>query len=183
MAKQNILVVVDYQKDFVDGALGFESAKNLDKGISELMKKYAEDEKGLILCTFDTHGANYLETQEGKKLPVEHCIEGTDGWNLYGETGMMEIMYPMKCTRIKKRTFGSTMLVDALKKIQIQDGVDSITLVGVVTNMCVISNAVIAKATCPEAEIIIKKDLVDSFDKELHQKALDVMASMQMTIE
>lgn len=200
MAKKKVLVVVDYQKDFVDGALGFESAKNLDKGIAALMKEYAEDENGVIFCTFDTHNENYLETQEGKKLPVEHCIEGTDGWSLYGETEMMEIMYPMKCTRIKKPTFGSDSLLTKLKALnchpvdreKFNDGVDfscvennieSITFVGVVTNMCVISNAVVAKAACPEAEIIIKKDLVDSFDKELHQKALDIMASMQMTVE
>lgn len=183
MAKKKVLVVVDYQKDFVDGALGFESAKNLDKGIAQLMKEYAEDENGHIFCTFDTHGANYLETQEGKKLPVEHCIEGTEGWELYGETEMMEIMYSMKCTRIKKPTFGSCELAKILTLIDNMDGVESITLVGVVTNMCVISNAVIAKAACPEAEIIIKKDLVDSFDKELHAKAIDVMKSMQMTIE
>lgn len=181
---KKVLVVVDYQKDFVDGALGFESAKNLDEGITALMKEYAEDENGLIICTFDTHGEDYLDTQEGKKLPVEHCIACTDGWSLYGEAEMVEIMYPMKCTRIKKPTFGSMELGRRLGIINdYQGGIESITFVGVVTNMCVISNAVIAKAACPEAEIIIKKDLVDSFDKELHQKALDVMASMQMTIE
>lgn len=184
MCKKNVLIVVDYQKDFVDGALGFESAKNLDKGISSLMEQYAKDENGLIICTFDTHEVNYLETQEGRKLPVEHCIDGTEGWKLYGETEMMEIMYPMKCTRIRKPTFGSYELAKRLTMIDAtQGGIESITLVGVVTNMCVISNAVIAKAACPEAEIIILKDLVDSFDKELHQKALDVMASMQMTIK
>ena len=183
MAKKKVLVVVDYQKDFVDGALGFEGAEKLDTGIAALMKQYAEDDNGLILCTFDTHGANYLDTQEGRKLPVEHCIDGTEGWKLYGETEMMEIMYPMKCTRIKKPTFGSTKLAENLLRVDKQYGIESITLVGVVTNMCVISNAVVAKAACPEAEIIIKKDLVDSFDKELHQKALDVMASMQMTLE
>lgn len=184
MAAKKVLVVVDYQKDFVDGALGFESAKNLDKGIASLMKEYAEDENGVVICTFDTHETNYLNTQEGRKLPVEHCLVGTDGWKLYGETEMMEIMYPMKCTRIKKPTFGSYELAKRLTLIDgTQGGIKSITLVGVVTNMCVISNAVIAKAACPEAEIIIKKDLVDSFDKELHQKALDVMASMQMTVE
>ena len=183
MAKKRVLVVVDYQNDFVTGALGFESAKNLDEGIASLMKEYAEDENGLIFCTFDTHEQNYLDTQEGRKLPVEHCIKDTWGWKLYGETEMAEIMYPMKCTRINKPTFGSYDLMRKLDRIDRMDGVESITLVGVVTNMCVISNAVIAKAACPEAEIIIKKDLVDSFDKELHQKALDVMESMQMTIE
>ena len=183
MAVKKVLVVVDYQKDFVDGALGFESAKNLDKGIAALMKQYAEDENGVIFCTFDTHEKNYLQTQEGKKLPVEHCIKDTEGWKLYGETEMTEIMYPMACTRVEKPTFGSYDLMRKLDRLDRTDGVESITLVGVVTNMCVISNAVIAKAACPEAEIIIKKDLVDSFDKELHTKALDVMASMQMTVE
>lgn len=183
MAAKKVLVVVDYQKDFVDGALGFESAKNLDKGIAALMKEYAEDENGLILCTYDTHAENYLDTQEGRKLPVEHCIDGTEGWKLYGETEMMEIMYPMKCTRIRKPTFGSMRLSVILHDLNRKCGIENITFVGVVTNMCVISNAVIAKAACPDVEIIIKKDLVDSFDKELHQKALDVMASMQMTIE
>lgn len=184
MAAKKVLVVVDYQKDFVDGALGFESAKHLDDGIAKLMREYAEDENGLIICTFDTHGPKYLNTQEGKKLPVEHCIEGTEGWKLYGETEMMEIMYPMSCTRIKKPTFGSMELGRRLGIINdSQGGIESITFVGVVTNMCVISNAVIAKAACPEAEIIIKADLVDSFDRELHQQALNVMASMQMTVE
>lgn len=180
----DVLVVVDMQRDFIDGALGFSSAKEVDPKIAALMKEYAEKENTVIFCTFDTHGENYMQTQEGKKLPVEHCIEGTNGWELYGETGMMEIMYPMKCTRIKKPTFGSLELARKLQALdQSQGGIKRITLVGVVTNMCVISNAVIAKAACPEAEIVIKSDMVDSFDKELHQKALDVMASMQMTVE
>lgn len=183
MKKVKVLIVVDYQKDFVDGALGFEGAEKLDKGIASLMEQYAKDEDGMILCTFDTHDKNYLDTQEGKNLPVEHCIKGTDGWKLYGEVEMTEIMYPMKCTRITKNTFGSYELADRLHRLDKSNGVESITLVGVVTNMCVISNAVIAKAACPEAKIIIKKDLVGSFNKELHQKALDVMTSMQMTIE
>ncbi len=174
-----VLVVVDYQKDFVDGALGFESAKNLDSGIAELVKQYVDD-GDLVIFTFDTHDENYLNTQEGKKLPVEHCIYRSDGWNIYGETG--EILRDVKddVLMINKDTFGSPYLVELLQPLS---NIKSITFVGVVTNMCVISNAVIAKAACPEAEIIIKKDLVDSFDKELHQKALDVMASMQMTIE
>lgn len=185
MAKKRVLVVVDYQKDFVDGALGFESAKNLDEGIAALMKEYAEDENGIIFCTFDTHQNDYLDTQEGKNLPVSHCIEGSDGWQLYGKVAEMEIMYPMKCIRLRKETFGSDVLLRKLQFLNRENDyeIESITFVGVVTNMCVISNAVIAKAACPDVEIIIKKDLVDSFDKELHQKALDVMASMQMTVE
>lgn len=184
MEKKNILIVVDYQKDFVDGALGFESAKNLDKGISDLMQKYLDDPNGVVICTFDTHEENYLDTQEGKKLPVKHCIRGEEGWELYGEAYNVAERNKEQVAFIEKPTFGSYNLAKRLVSIDgTCGGINSITLVGVVTNMCVISNAVMAKAACPEAEIIIKKDLVDSFDKELHQKALDVMASMQMTVE
>lgn len=189
MDKKKVLVVVDYQKDFVNGALGFESAKNLDTGIAELVKQYMANDD-IVIFTADTHYENYLDTQEGKKLPVEHCIEGSDGWQFYGLTGeAYNADYEMgKILLADKPTFGSALLLALLKDVNTyEDGasnrLESITFTGVVTNMCVISNAVIAKAACPEAEIIIKKDLVDSFDKELHQKALDVMASMQMTVE
>ena len=184
MEAKKVLVVVDYQKDFVDGALGFEKAKELDAGIAKLMKEYAEDKNGVVFCTFDTHYEDYLDTQEGKKLPVEHCVEGTKGWELYGETEMVEIMYPMECSRVKKNTFGSLSLATRLRDIDANlGGIESITFVGVVTNMCVISNAVIAKAACPEAEIVILKDLVASFNEDLHNKALEVMESMQMTVK
>lgn len=205
---KKVLVVVDYQRDFVNGALGFDSASSLDEGIANLITEFIRD-GGIVICTYDTHRDNYLDTQEGKKLPVKHCIKNTDGWALYGKVGELisglctdvELLgnnkecriafvnMEPKCVRgkvflVQKPTFGSTTLADTLLKIEsMHDGIESITLVGVVTNMCVISNAVIAKAACPEAEIIIKKDLVDSFDHELHDKALDVMRSMQMTIE
>lgn len=209
MSKRNILIIVDYQMDFVDGALGFESAKNLDAGIRDLAQKYIEDESGMVICTFDTHTDNYLETQEGKKLPVPHCIHNSDGFKLYGKTG--EYIYSLyegvamhmgddylncivevspdevpedKLYLVRKPAFGSIRLGNFLEGIVAAGNeVESITLVGVVTNMCVLSNAVVAKAACPEAEIIIKKDLVDSFDKELHSKALELMTSMQMTVE
>lgn len=187
MSKKRVLLVVDYQNDFVDGALGFESAKSLDDGISTLMKEYAADENGVVICTFDTHYDNYLETQEGKNLPVPHCLFDTNGWGLYGKVGEVasEIAdtTPTEYYEISKPTFGSTDLMLSLLDLDKVSGVESITIAGVVTNMCVISNAVVAKAACPEAKIIIKKDLCDSFDKELHQKSLDVMASMQMVIE
>lgn len=183
-----VLVVVDYQKDFVDGALGFASAKDIDNGIAQLVKE-TMNEDGVVIFTADTHYSEYLDTQEGKLLPVPHCIHDTEGWQLYGETGKVFNTDFEKGSMflLEKDTFGSTSLMTKLRQLNVNDGkfngVESITLVGVVTNMCVISNAVIAKTACPEAKIIIKKDLVDSFDKELHQKALDVMASMQMTVE
>lgn len=208
MSKRNILIIVDYQKDFVDGALGFESAKNLDAGIRNLAQKYIEDESGMVICTFDAHSDNYLDTQEGRKLPVAHCIYESDGFKLYGKTGeyiysLYEGVAPLmggswlntiievsdelpedKLYLAHKPTFGSMRLGNFLESIVAAGNeVETITLVGVVTNMCVISNAVIAKAACPEAEIIIKKDLVDSFDKKLHAQALELMTSMQMTVE
>ena len=180
---KHVLIVVDYQNDFVTGSLAFEKAKRLNTDIASLMKKYAKDEDGEIFCTFDTHGENYLDTQEGKKLPVEHCIKDTHGWQLYDEVAMTEIMYPMKCTRVYKETFGSIKLAKKLEELNKRDTISDITLVGVVTNMCVISNAIIAKAACPEAEIIVKSSLVSGPDEELHNKALDVMKSMQITVE
>lgn len=206
----NVLLVVDYQKDFVDGALGFESAKNLDDGICELVKQYIEDENGLVICTFDTHNEKYLEMQEGINLPVPHCVYGSEGWKLYGKTGeyinslydghdvivgdswlecleeissMEDDSISEKLFLVNKPTFPSLILSEFLRRLDVMGIIDTITIVGVVTNMCVIGNAVMAKAACPEAKIIIKKDLVDSFDKELHQKALDVMESMQMIVE
>lgn len=179
---KKVLVVVDYQNDFVNGALGFESAKNLDEGITKLIKEYVEAGHTVIF-TYDTHGNDYLVLQEGKRLPVEHCIKGTDGWMLYGEVGKMHDKYKDKVVDVRKPTFGSMELGKILKELDDIDKIESITIVGIVTNMCVISNAVVSKAACPEARIVIKKDLVDSFDKEAHQKALDIMTTMQMDVE
>jgi nicotinamidase-related amidase len=177
---KNILIVVDYQNDFVNGALGFAGAEKLDKGIAYTINEYIDNDD-IVIATFDTHDAFYLDSQEGKKLPVKHCIMGEDGWQLFGDTG--RLCYNNKSVKnIYKPTFGSAELCDMLRKLSKETKIGSVTLVGLVTNMCVISNAIIAKAALPESEIIVKKYLVDSFDKELHQKALDVMASMQITI-
>jgi len=184
MRKLKVLVVLDYQKDFVDGALGFESAKELDAGIATLVEDYVKAGY-IVIFTYDTHGNDYLVKQEGKRLPVEHCIKGTDGWKLYGKVGEVHDKYEdiLNVIDVHKPTFGSVGLAKVLNDINVAANIEEITVVGIVTNMCVISNAVIAKAACPEARIVIKKDLVDSFDKEAHQKALDVMATMQMDIE
>lgn len=210
MAKKDLLVVVDYQKDFVDGALGFSGAEKIDSGIRKLTEDFLNKEDGIVICTFDTHNEKYLMTQEGRKLPVPHCVRATEGWELYGETrkfvaGLYDGLVPLdggklgdcvietdtsdilgdidKLFFVEKPAFPSLQFGNFLKKLDNKYGVNSITFVGLVTNMCVMGNAIVAKAACPEAEIIIKKDLVDSFDKDLHLKALDVMTSMQMTVE
>ena len=172
---KKMLLVVDFQKDFVDGSLGFSKAVELDRKIANRIKQAKKDGE-IIIFTMDTHKPDYLETQEGKTLPVEHCIEGSDGWKLYGETGKT-IENP---TYVKKPTFGGLGLIEVLKPYENENL--EIEICGVVTNMCVISNAVICKATLPESPITINSNLCASFDDVLHAKAIDVMQSMQMKI-
>ena len=183
---KDILLVVDYQKDFVDGALGFEKATILDEGIAKEIKK-CWDNDGIVIFTYDTHGYNYLETREGKKLPVTHCIEGTEGWTLFGKVKEARdegIAADKPYYEIRKDTFGSTGLMIAMANIKEIFGQElNIKVCGVVTNMCVISNAVVVKATAPEANITILEYLCASNDESLHKKAIDVMDSMQMDIK
>lgn len=172
---KKMLLVVDFQNDFVDGTLGFQKAVELDKEIANRIKQAQKDGE-IIVFTMDTHMPDYLETQEGRTLPVEHCIEGSHGWKLYGETGKT-VANPRY---VKKPTFGGLGLIDILKPYEKENL--EIEICGVVTNMCVISNAVICKATLPESPITINSKLCASFDDDLHDQAINVMESMQMKI-
>lgn len=168
------LVVVDYQNDFVSGSLGFEKAKELDSEIANLIEKYHNNSDDVVF-TLDTHYDDYMNTIEGKSLPVPHCIKGTIGHNLYGK-----VSHSVKESDLlfEKNTFGSDKLFEYLKN----NRYSSIELVGVVTNICVISNAVIAKTAQPETEIIVNKNLVASNDDKLNDEALSVMSSFQIKI-
>lgn len=168
------LVVVDYQNDFVSGSLGFEKAKELDSEIAKLIEKYHNNSDDVVF-TLDTHYDDYMNTNEGKSLPVPHCIKGTFGHNLYGK-----VSHSVKESDLlfEKNTFGSDKLFEYLKN----NRYSSIELVGVVTNICVISNAVIAKTAQPETEIIVNKNLVASNDDKLNDEALSVMSSFQIKI-
>lgn len=174
MDGEKLLIVVDYQKDFVDGALGFPGAEKLDAAIAAKIDAYHKA-GDVVVFTYDTHRKNYLKTQEGRKLPVEHCICGTEGWALYGKTAEAQGADDL-C--FQKPTFPSLELADYLT----EEDFTSIELVGLVSHMCVLSNAVMAKAAAPEAEIIIDAACTASFDKTLHEKALDVMEALQMTV-
>ena len=171
---KKLLIVVDYQNDFVNGALGFEGAELLDEKIAAKVNAYRG--KGWdVAYTFDTHESDYLQTQEGKNLPVEHCITGAEGHKLYGLTAQTikdsdKVFY--------KPTFGSGELYEYLKTTDYEE----IELVGLVSNICVVSNAVISKTALPEALITIDAQCTDSFDKELNEKVLDVMAGLQMNV-
>ncbi len=168
---KKLLIVVDYQNDFVTGSLGFDGAEKLDYKIANKILEYKDAE---IVYTLDTHSGNYLSTKEGTSLPVPHCIKGTDGHSLYGKTG--NLLKDKRC--FEKNTFPSLELANYLK----DNNYDVIELCGLVSNICVLSNAVMAKSACPEAEIIVDSSLTDSADNDLHQKALDVMKGLFITV-
>ena len=181
---KRLLIVVDYQNDFVDGALGFEGAELLDKPIAEKISEYraAGD---VVAFTYDTHHRDYMQTQEGRNLPIPHCIEGTEGHKLYGETALMardmdEAYY--------KPTFGSSELFARLSKAQAiaaslgREPFESIELVGLVSNMCVLSNAVIARSACPNVQIIVDAACTASPDPTLNEKALDILEALQVSV-
>lgn len=169
---KKLLIVVDYQNDFVNGSLGFPLAQKLEDGIAAKIEEYKNDE---IIYTLDTHYENYANTQEGKNLPVSHCIKGTNGHKLYGK--IQKLLEGRRY--FEKNTFPSLELGKYLDR----KDYDIIELCGLVSNICVISNAVIAKAACPEAQIIVDSALTASADPELNQKAIDVMKGLQITVK
>lgn len=169
---KKLLIVVDYQNDFVSGTLGFPKACELEEGILKKIQEYANDE---IVYTLDTHTEDYLNTQEGKNLPVKHCIKGTDGYELYG--AVKSALEGKRC--FEKPTFGSGELYEYLKG----KNYSKIELCGLVSNICVIANAVIAKTACPEAEIAVSTLTTASFDEELNKAAFAVMNGLQIKTE
>jgi nicotinamidase/pyrazinamidase len=167
-----LLIVVDFQNDFVSGSLGFLGAEKLEDGICEKIKEYENEE---IIYTLDTHDENYLNTQEGRNLPVIHCVKGTIGYELFGK--VKELLCDKQC--FEKPAFGSGKLYEYLKDKDYK----TIELCGLVSNICVLSNAVIAKTACPEAEIIVNSRLTSSSDTQLNEKALDVMRGLQISVK
>lgn len=175
---RELLVVVDYQNDFVDGALGFEGADTLDKKIKSKIEEYIKRDKDIVFL-MDTHDVNYLETVEGKNLPVEHCIKNTKGWEFFGETGdlMRDLVKDKRAELILKTGFSADP-----KDIDNYRNYDKVEVAGLVTNICVIANAIMFKTLNQEAEIIVDEKLCDSFDKDLHHKAIDVMKGLHIRI-
>ncbi len=166
-----LLVIVDYQNDFVTGSLGFPKARTLEEKIYNKALEY-HNSKNEIVFTLDTHQDDYLLTEEGRHLPIKHAIINTEGHKLYGKIATLPGQ------RFYKPTFGSQDFFNFLKNTPFQQ----IELVGVVTNMCVIANAILAKTAQPEAEIIIDASCCASFDDTLHEKALDIMEGLQMKV-
>ena len=172
---KKVLIVVDFQNDFVDGSLGFENANKLDEVIYSKIKEYKENGDDIIF-TFDTHYEDYLDTFEGKNLPVKHCIKGTFGHNLYGKVATLCDSND-KC--FEKNTFPSLDLANYLKQCNYKE----VELCGLVSNICVISNAIMVKSALPNASIIIDSKATDSFDKVLHEQTLNVLKGLQIIVK
>lgn len=173
-----ILVVVDMQNDFTSGALGNKECEGVVPKVVDIINNEEFDE---IILTRDTHQSNYLETQEGKKLPVEHCIKDTDGWQIRDE--IISAVRDKKHSIIDKSTFGSIYLAMALNCVLDEEKKNyDITLVGVCTGICVISNALLLKAYFPEAKINVRADACACVTPESHKTALEAMKMCQINI-
>lgn len=176
---KKLLVVIDYQKDFVDGALGFKKAETLEEGIYNKVKMYLQNEDKVVF-TYDTHFENYLETREGKNLPVPHCYINTEGHDLYGK--LKEFKNMKNTFHYNKEAFGMAPK-DIIKLVEdIGTDIDEIEFVGVVSNMCVISNVITFQSQYVNAQITVDGSLCASFDDSLHDKALDVIESLQIKV-
>ncbi len=169
-----VLVVVDMQNDFIDGALGTKEAEAIVPFVTDKIRNF----DGKVLATRDTHFENYLETQEGKNLPVKHCIKGTDGWQIRKEIAELVTEDP-----VDKLTFGSARLPERLQKLADQEPIESITLVGLCTDICVISNAMVIKAFFPEVPVIVDAECCAGVTPESHRQALNAMKVCQIQVE
>ena len=171
---RDILLVIDMQTDFVDGALGSAEAVAI---IPNVLREIAKFEKSNIIATRDTHPENYMQTREGKHLPVPHCIKGTDGWQIH------PAIAPAidGCLVIDKPTFGSTALCEHIVKIS-KDEEISVTLVGLCTDICVVSNAMLIKAALPEIEVTVVADACAGVTPDTHAAALTTMKMCQINI-
>ncbi|MBQ2895792.1 MAG: cysteine hydrolase [Oscillospiraceae bacterium] len=171
---QEYLIVVDMQKDFIDGALGTAEAVAIVPRVADKIRSF----NGKVLFTRDTHEANYLSTQEGRLLPVPHCIRGSEGWQLD------KLLQPL-CTEapIDKPVFGSVELGERLHAANARETISRITLVGLCTDICVISNALLCRAFLPETEIVVDAACCAGVTPESHATALAAMKACQIRIE
>ena len=165
-----ILVVVDMQKDFVDGALGSAEAVSSVPAVKALIKGF----DGEVYFTRDTHFENYMSTEEGKHLPVPHCIKDTEGWQIVPELDALR-----RTEAIDKLTFGSRELIALLAEKQ---DIESMTLCGLCTDICVISNALLLKAYYPEIPLYVVANACAGVTPESHQNALNAMKMCQVEI-
>lgn len=168
---KKVLIVIDMQNDFIDGSLGTREAVAI---VPNVIRKIQEYDPQDMYATLDTHPQNYLKTQEGKNLPVEHCIKGTDGWKLQPD---IQKLIPGDHV-YEKPTFGSVKLAQDMYKLQ----PDAIELVGLCTDICVVSNALMLKAFLPEVPITVDASCCAGVTPEKHEAALETMRSCQISV-
>lgn len=172
-----VLVVVDMQKDFIDGALGTQEAEKIVPNVVEKIEGF----DGKIVVTMDTHGEDYLDTQEGRMLPVPHCIKLTEGWEL--NSAVSDAIDRSPYELYMKPTFGSVYLAGALAAANKQESIDEIVLVGLCTDICVVSNALLLKAFLPEVKVTVDAACCAGVTPESHAAALKTMQMCQVNVE
>ena len=173
---KKLLVVVDYQNDFVDGALGFDGADAIEDEIVKLIDKF-EENNDYVAFTLDTHESDYLQTTEGRNLPVEHCIKGTEGWQVRDRLKEYLTRHPV----FEKHTFGSINLGNYIQGLNVL--IDEVYLVGLVSNICVISNAIIAKSALGKyGKVFVVKNATASFDEDMQQKGFDILENLHIKV-
>lgn len=171
-----ILIVVDMQNDFIDGALGTIEAQAIVSNVIDKIKGY----DGRVIATRDTHYIDYLSTQEGANLPVKHCIENTEGWEIRSE--IQKLLDKEDAEIFNKVTFGSKELAMYLEELGSQKFIDEIELVGLCTDICVISNAMLIKAFLPETKVVVDASCCAGVTVASHKNALEAMKMCQISI-
>ena len=177
----NVLVVIDMQHDFVDGALGSPEAQAIVDNVRQKIASF----DGPVIFIRDTHDNDYLESQEGQHLPVLHCLKGTDGWQIID--GLVEAAEERNTIHphmiIDKPNFGSLELVDRLQGMNVAEPIETITIVGLCTDICVVSNAIMLKAGLPEVPIHVDSKCCAGVTPETHEAALTTMKMCQCIVE
>ena len=171
-----LLIVVDMQKDFIDGTLGTKEAQSIIEPVIEEIKNFT----GNIVFTMDTHDNQYLTTQEGSKLPVVHCVKGSEGWHL--EDRIDALAKETKAKIFEKPGFGSMELAQYVKRLYQEEGLTRVLLIGLCTDICVISNAMLLKAAAPELIVEVKESCCAGVTKESHSNALRAMEMCHISI-
>ena len=171
---RKLLIVIDMQNDFIDGALGTPEAAAIVEPVKEKIRSFSPED---VIATMDTHGEDYMDTQEGRYLPVPHCIRGTGGWEIRPE--IRELLAGAKI--YEKPTFGSTALAADLKALSEKEEI-GLELIGLCTDICVVSNALLFKASMPEVEISVDAACCAGVTPEKHRAALETMRSCQIQV-
>ena len=171
-----VLIVVDMQNDFIDGSLGTKEAEAIVEHVVEAIDRF----EGSVIATRDTHPESYLSSREGRFLPVEHCIKDSDGWQIRKE--VEEALKKKDALIIDKPTFGSEKLVEVLKEMDRKQPIGTVTLLGLCTDICVVSNALLVEAAFPETDIKVLKDCCAGVTPESHEAALTTMKMCQIEV-